>query len=246
MNTAIAIGRGDQPPVGLDLPANGSTVFPDVLCDLGHLKPFLESRLDRQSVIIGKVFLAHRYLQSEGRTETTIPDGDRKGNHEVADTTQWIPTYVELNTTVNAAFIFSINHRDDKGTETVHFLNLVDEADLLDLMDEAQVTEYQNKQAEPVTEETEPTEPEVVEPEEPVEEEKPNMLPALILVIALIGGGGAFTFMQIKKKKEQDEAEKPDPDADYVDDDEDYGYVDVDEEIEDEDTFYDEEDNEPV
>lgn len=151
-------------------------------------------------------------------------------------------------TAKNGNTFYLIIDRDDKGTETVHFLNLVDEADLLALMDEAQVEKYQNGQAEPTLEKTESTEPEVVESDEPVEEEKFNTIPALILMIALIGGGGAFAFMQIKKKKEQKEVEKLDPDADYVDDDEDYGYVDVDEEIEDEDEeiFYDEEDNEPV
>lgn len=87
VNTVVAIGRRNQPSVGFDLPANGSTVFPDVLCDLGHLKPFLESRLDRQSVIISKMFLAHKYLQSKGRTKNTIPDDGIKGNHEVADAT---------------------------------------------------------------------------------------------------------------------------------------------------------------
>ena len=87
MDTVVAIGSGYQPSVGFNLPANGRTVFTDVLSDLGHLKPLLEPCLDRQSVIIGKVFLAHRYLQSEGRTKNTIPDDGIKGNHEVADTT---------------------------------------------------------------------------------------------------------------------------------------------------------------
>lgn len=186
-------------------------------------------------------------MSNSSGSAALTPDGNMTLVDDFGSATGEGKQFITL-TTKNGNTFYLIIDRDDKGTETVHFLNLVDEADLLALMEEAEVEEYKNGQVEPVPEEPEPTEPEVVESEEPVEEEKANMLPALILVIVLIGGGGAFAFMQIKKKKEQKEAEKPDPDADYVDDDEDYGYVDVDEESEDEeeDNFYDEEDNEPV
>ena len=99
---------------------NGRTVFTDVLRDLSHLEPLLEPRLDRQSVIIGKVFLAHRYLQSEGRTGTTIPEDDRKRNHEVAAATLWLPVHVILSATAYVAFNFSINLSDGLGgSETI-------------------------------------------------------------------------------------------------------------------------------
>ena len=109
VDAVVAIGCGYQSPVSFDLSANGRTVFTDVLRDLSHLEPLLEPRLDRQSVIIGKVFLAHRYLQSEGRTGTTIPEDDRKRNHEVAAATLWLPVHVILSATAYVAFNFSIN-----------------------------------------------------------------------------------------------------------------------------------------
>ena len=134
--------------------------------------------------------------------------------------------------------------RNAKGQQTVHFMNLVDEADLLKLMDEEEVAEF--------TKPVEETKPEVVEtvPEitEPTPEEKPkftNMLPAILTLIVLACGGGFFVFKKVQEKKKAQEAAKPDPDADYVDDDEDYGYE-PEFEDDDEDSSVDEDDNEPV
>ena len=98
--------------MGFNLPADGGTVFANVPGNLGHFEPLLKSGLDRQSVVIGKVLLAHRYLQSEGRTETTIPEDDIKRNHEVTGATPWLLSHTILSATDDVAFRFSINLRE--------------------------------------------------------------------------------------------------------------------------------------
>ena len=136
--------------------------------------------------------------------------------------------------TKNGNYFYIIIDRDDEGNEKVHFLNMVDESDLLSLMDEDQVDTYikvtgigKTEEKEPeevkpvVTPEPEPEpvkEPEVVEPEK---KSNVNGIMAIILILALAAGGG---YMYLKSTKDAKKKQNSvDPDEDYFDEnDEDY------------------------
>lgn len=150
------------------------------------------------------------------------PDGnmtlvDDYGDHETSGK-QFI-TF----TTKNGNYFYLVIDRDDSGNETVHFLNQVDEADLLSLMDEDEVKEYTESQESEDTEKEEESSAAATEdlspdpePEETKPEKKQTSVPVgTLLLLVLIGFGviGAYVYKKVGKKNRKND--QPDPDADY-------------------------------
>ena len=125
---------------------------------------------------------------------------------------------------------YLIIDRNSKGAQTVHFMNLVDEADLLTLMEEDAADAYTAKkeaaaQAEQdrlkAEEEAKKAAEEAEKAADAPKENKVTKYAAgflgVVALIALVAGGGAYFFIQQKNKK-QTEKEAIDPDADYTED----------------------------
>ncbi|MCD8147958.1 MAG: DUF4366 domain-containing protein [Clostridiales bacterium] len=125
--------------------------------------------------------------------------------------------------TKSGNYFYLIIDEDDEGESTVHFLNQVDEADLLALMDEEDAAEYEASISDAETEEiedadTSEADTSTLKDEEPKEAEKKsggvNLLPVVLLVAVLAAGGGFFAYTQVMNKKKEET--RPDPDADYT------------------------------
>ena len=115
----------------------------------------------------------------------------------------------------SGAYFYLIIDRAADGDQTAHFLNMVDEADLLVLMDEEDIPEPEPEPA--PTPEPEP----MPEPEpEPEKEDGAGKFVLVLLVLAGIAGGGAYLWLKMQQKKREAEENKPDPDADYREDEE--------------------------
>ena len=163
--------------------------------------------------------------------------------------------FITLVSKSGATFYLVID-RNAKGQQTVHFMNLVDEADLLALMEEdaadaytaekeaAAQAEQERKQAEEdakkAAEEAEASGSEQTGGNK-VTKYAATFLGVLVLV-GLVAGGGIYTFMK-QKQKNQAEKEALDPDANYT---EDKGDFEIPTDVPDEDETPDEQDTEPI
>ena len=139
--------------------------------------------------------------------------------------------FITLVSKSGATFYLVID-RNAKGQQTVHFMNLVDEADLLALMEEDAADAYTAEKEAAASGEEQPKENKVTK--------IASGFLGVVVLIALAAGGGFYVFAKQKQKK-QAEKEALDPDANYT---EDKGDFEIPTEDEPEDTG--EEDTEPI
>ena len=171
--------------------------------------------------------------------------------------------FITLVSKSGATFYLVID-RNAKGQQTVHFMNLVDEADLLALMEEdaadaytaekeaAAQAEQERKQAEEDAKKA--AEEAAASGTEQLKENKVTKIASgflgVVVLIALAAGGG-YLYIKMKGVKPASKKNQPDPDADYHDEDEDTLQLpeddgDEDEEVDVNEDYEAESDDEPV
>ena len=189
--------------------------------------------------------LFEQLMGGSGDAALTL-DGNLSLIDDIGSSTRSGKQFITVETR-NGNVFYLIIDRDDEGEETVHFLNQVDEADLLTLMgDDAPAAEVpavcnckekcaagavntncpvcKNNLSECIGKEA------VAEPEpEPEQPEKKSSGGLLVVILLLVlAGGGAFSYVKFIKPKQGVKASAdPDdydfPDEEYINEDENTG-----------------------
>ena len=173
-----------------------------------------------------------------GGSDALTPDGNLTLIDDIGTSTKAGKQFITLESKNGNTFYLIID-RDDEGEETVHFLNQVDEADLMALTGEEEtpavcscttkcasgavntscpvcavnMTECVGKETKPEVP-TEPTEPTAEEPEK-----KSGVGGILVvLLIVALGGGATFYIFKQKKAKPQTKGSADLDDYDYGED----------------------------
>ena len=161
-----------------------------------------------------------------GGSAALTPDGNLTLIDDIGSTTAVGKQFITVETK-NGNVFYLIIDRDDKGEETVHFLNQVDEADLLALMEDGETAAAntaivctctdkcvagnvdtscpvcKNNMSECTGKEAvASTEPEPDEPEEPAAEKKSGAGALLAVLLILVAGGGAAAYFLVLKPKQ--------------------------------------------
>ncbi len=179
-----------------------------------------------------------------GGSDALTPDGNLTLIDDIGTSTKAGKQFITLESKNGNTFYLIID-RDDEGEETVHFLNQVDEADLMALTGEEEtpsvcscttkcvagtvntscpvcavnMTECVGKEAKPEVP-AEPTEPAAEEPEK-----KSGVGGILVvLLIVALGGGAAFYIFKQKKAKPQTKGSADLDDYDYGEDEDEYEF----------------------
>ena len=171
--------------------------------------------------------------------------------------------FITLVSKSGATFYLVID-RNAKGQQTVHFMNLVDEADLLALMEEEDADAYtaekeaaaqaERDKLKAEEEAKKAAEEAAASGTEQLKENKVTKIASgflgVVVLIALAAGGG-YLYIKMKGVKPASKKNQPDPDADYHDEDEDTLQLpeddgDEDEEVDVNEDYEAESDDEPV
>ena len=161
-----------------------------------------------------------------------------EGNATLVDDFYGDKQLITVTTKAGNYFYILIDRANEDAETAVHFLNQVDEADLLALMEDGEVQEApavctctEKCQAGAVNttcevcsvnmSECAGVEPEVEPEPEPEEESGGGGTLALVLVLLVLGGGGAFAYIKFIKPKQAAKA-SADPDDYDFEDEEDY------------------------
>ena len=162
-------------------------------------------------------------IDEEEEVKPLTPDGNMTLVDDIAVSSDGHKQFMTV-TTKSGHIFYIIVDRDDKGTNTVHFLNQVDERDLMDLMsdeDKEEIEESTGAKVEAPVQETTDADSETAEDTSTKKKTSaPNPILGLCIVLGL-GGVAAFYFISnsdsFKRKKKG-----VDPDSDYADD-----YIDI-------------------
>ena len=186
---------------------------------------------------------------TEGNSAALSPDRNLSLIDDIGSATTSGKQFITVESK-NGNVFYLIIDRDDEGEETVHFLNQVDEADLMALTEDGEAAEKlivcsctdkcqagevntscklcMTNMSECAGKEAEPIEPS--EPEEPAAEKKGGAgIIVVVLLILAAGGGAAFYFFVLKPKQ----GKKVPSDLDDFDLEDEEEYLTEDEETED-------------
>ena len=164
------------------------------------------------------------------KSEPITPDGNLTLVDDFSGKETEAKQFITL-VTKDGNYFYLVIDRDDEGKETVHFLNQVDEADLLSLMEDEEIEELGLGQEEKPIEEIIAEEPEeiIIEESKPEETKNPQVSTGVILsgMIAVVG----FLILAAVKLMEIKKADRKESEKEEEDEEEYYEFMDLEQEM---------------